>query len=56
LPIYWLLMSFAAYRAIWQLFRRPYLWEKTPHSGRGQGRRAIGWRRQIPLLAAEPRS
>jgi cellulose synthase/poly-beta-1,6-N-acetylglucosamine synthase-like glycosyltransferase len=54
LPIYWLLMSFASYRAIWQLIRRPHLWEKTPHLGRGQGRRALG-RRQIPLLKPAPR-
>jgi glycosyltransferase XagB len=36
MPVYWLLISFAAYRAIWQLFRDPFLWEKTPH---GQNRR-----------------
>jgi glycosyltransferase XagB len=31
MPLYWLLISFAAYRALWQLYRDPYLWEKTPH-------------------------
>jgi cellulose synthase/poly-beta-1,6-N-acetylglucosamine synthase-like glycosyltransferase len=31
LPIYWLLMSAAAWRALWQLFRCPHKWEKTPH-------------------------
>ena len=31
LPLYWLLISFAAYRALWQLLRSPFLWEKTPH-------------------------
>ena len=31
MPIYWLLISLAAYRAVWQLYRDPYLWEKTPH-------------------------
>jgi cellulose synthase/poly-beta-1,6-N-acetylglucosamine synthase-like glycosyltransferase len=30
-PIYWLLISAAAYRALWQLVRDPWLWEKTPH-------------------------
>jgi glycosyltransferase XagB len=30
-PVYWLLISYAAYRALWQLWRAPYLWEKTPH-------------------------
>lgn len=35
IPFYWLLMSFAAWRAVYQLFRRPHHWEKTPHfSGR----------------------
>ncbi|QND51855.1 glycosyltransferase [Phyllobacterium sp. 628] len=31
IPFYWLLMSFAAWRAIWQLNKAPFLWEKTPH-------------------------
>lgn len=30
-PIYWLLISIAAYRALWQLMRDPFRWEKTPH-------------------------
>lgn len=30
-PAYWLLMSAAAWRSIWQLYRQPHLWEKTPH-------------------------
>lgn len=30
-PIYWVLMSFAAWRAIWQLIRKPFYWEKTTH-------------------------
>lgn len=30
-PIYWMLMSAAAWRAVWQLWRNPHLWEKTPH-------------------------
>jgi glycosyltransferase XagB len=28
---YWVLLSAAAYRALWQLLRNPFLWEKTPH-------------------------
>jgi glycosyltransferase XagB len=28
---YWALISLAAYRALWQLFRNPFFWEKTPH-------------------------
>jgi cellulose synthase/poly-beta-1,6-N-acetylglucosamine synthase-like glycosyltransferase len=31
MPVLWLLMSAAAYRAVYQLFRDPYLWEKTEH-------------------------
>lgn len=30
-PVYWMLMSIAAWRAVWQLYRDPHLWEKTPH-------------------------
>ena len=37
MPLYWLLSSFAAYRALWQLFTAPYHWEKTAHTARGQG-------------------
>lgn len=31
MPAYWLLISFAAYRGLWQLVRNPYHWEKTMH-------------------------
>jgi glycosyltransferase XagB len=37
MPLTWLLMSAAAYRALYQLIRDPYLWEKTEH-GVGQPR------------------
>lgn len=30
---YWVLMSVAAYRALWQLIRNPFYWEKTQHGG-----------------------
>lgn len=30
-PVYWMLLSVAAWRALWQLYRDPHLWEKTPH-------------------------
>ncbi len=30
-PVYWMLMSVAAWRAVWQLWRRPHHLEKTPH-------------------------
>ena len=42
MPLYWLLISFAAYRAAWQLIRNPYLWEKTPHRPRRSARRRRG--------------
>ncbi|MBN9044556.1 MAG: glycosyltransferase [Rhizobiales bacterium] len=31
IPVYWLLISLSAWRALWQLMREPHLWEKTPH-------------------------
>jgi cellulose synthase/poly-beta-1,6-N-acetylglucosamine synthase-like glycosyltransferase len=31
IPIHWLLLSLAAWRALWQLRRAPHLWEKTEH-------------------------
>lgn len=30
-PVYWMMMSIAAWRAVWQLWHKPHLWEKTPH-------------------------
>ena len=35
LPIYWALMSFAAWQALFQLFRAPSMWEKTTHGVAG---------------------
>ena len=32
LPLYWLLMSIASYRAIFELALRPHYWAKTPHA------------------------
>jgi len=31
MPLYWLLISLAAYRALLQLITRPFYWEKTEH-------------------------
>ncbi len=31
LPVYWILLSFAAWRALYQLAKDPYRWEKTEH-------------------------
>ena len=30
-PFYWVLMSIAAYKALWQLIHKPFYWEKTRH-------------------------
>lgn len=30
-PVYWMLTSIAAYKALWQIIFRPYYWEKTDH-------------------------
>ena len=30
-PLYWLLHSAAAYKALWQLITRPHYWQKTDH-------------------------
>ena len=30
-PLYWLLHSIAAYKALWQLIVKPHYWEKTDH-------------------------
>ncbi|MGB8819217.1 MAG: glycosyltransferase [Rhizobiaceae bacterium] len=32
LPAYWVLGTFAAWRAVWKLIRAPFEWEKTDHS------------------------
>ena len=32
LPLYWTLLSLAAWRAAWQLGFKPHVWEKTQHS------------------------
>lgn len=34
LPFYWLAISVASYLAIWDLYKRPFYWEKTPHAAR----------------------
>jgi cellulose synthase/poly-beta-1,6-N-acetylglucosamine synthase-like glycosyltransferase len=33
-PFYWILISLAAWRAVWKLYREPYHWEKTHHPRR----------------------
>lgn len=40
MPVYWLLISFAGYRALYQLIRAPHLWEKTTHGHSRSGKQA----------------
>lgn len=37
-PLYWLLISVAAYRGLWQLITKPFYWEKTAHGASGPDR------------------
>lgn len=30
-PVHWLLLSLAAWLALWEIYRRPHHWNKTPH-------------------------
>jgi cellulose synthase/poly-beta-1,6-N-acetylglucosamine synthase-like glycosyltransferase len=30
-PFYWVMMSIASFKALWQLIRKPFYWEKTEH-------------------------
>ena len=41
LPFYWILLSAAAWRAVWHLIRRPHEWEKTPHRLQSRGARRL---------------
>lgn len=38
MPLYWLLISIAAYRAVWQFVVAPFKWEKTDHGSRAKAR------------------
>ena len=31
MPLYWLLISLAAWKGFWQIFTKPFYWEKTKH-------------------------
>lgn len=50
-PLYWVLHSVAAWRALVQLIRNPFYWEKTPH-GLGQGAVAANGAAHMPQRAA----
>ena len=53
--VYWLLISVAAYKALWQLARRPFYWEKTQHGLARWDRPSRHWQlamaRFAPILA-----
>ncbi|WP_224406744.1 glycosyltransferase [Afifella sp. IM 167] len=53
LPLYWLAMSLAAWQALFQLLRTPFLWEKTEH-GLSRARRT-GSHPARSAAAAPPR-
>jgi glycosyltransferase XagB len=38
MPLYWLMISAAAWLALWQFIRNPFHWNKTPHKGMAGGR------------------
>ncbi len=48
-PIYWLLTSVAAYKALWQIVFKPYYWEKTDHMIS-----AMALRRSRPISQSAP--
>jgi hypothetical protein len=48
IPLYWLFMSMVAWRALVQLIRAPYKWEKTEHGLARSSLRAE--RRQVSTL------
>ncbi|WP_161992863.1 glycosyltransferase family 2 protein [Aureimonas leprariae] len=55
LPAYWLLVSLATLRALYQLWRAPQLWEKTPHGEAARRVRADERQRRpdtIPSIGA----
>lgn len=61
MPLYWMLMSAAAWLALWQFFTRPFHWNKTEHGlsavTPGQARRIAqarprSWQRNSPRAGA----
>ncbi len=52
IPFYWLLMSLAGWKAIWQLMHRPHFWEKTTH-GFHLDVTPVRQREKVPLAAPQ---
>jgi hypothetical protein len=46
-PVHWLLLSLAAWRALYQLAFAPYAWEKTEHGLAKSSRRAANMTRSL---------
>lgn len=55
-PVYWMMMAIAAWRAVYQLRHRPFFWAKTPHRpvvinsenpGTSQPTSRPSWRRKL---------
>jgi cellulose synthase/poly-beta-1,6-N-acetylglucosamine synthase-like glycosyltransferase len=53
-PFYWACLSIAAWRALWQLWRDPYRWEKTEH-GLTQTRPSMATTREQTMHPMKPR-
>jgi cellulose synthase/poly-beta-1,6-N-acetylglucosamine synthase-like glycosyltransferase len=51
-PVYWTLHSIAAYKALWQLIRKPHHWEKTEHGISSHRPDPAGVAVEAPVLAA----
>jgi hypothetical protein len=52
-PLHWLLLSWAAWRALYQLLVSPYEWEKTEHGLARHSRRMTRLRRSLTELERE---
>ena len=52
-PLHWLLLSLAAWRAVYQLIFAPFLWEKTTHGLAKTSHRAVGVTRALLHLERE---
>ena len=53
MPVHWLLLSWAAWRALYQLIAAPYTWEKTEHGLARHSRRAARLTQALVALERE---
>lgn len=54
-PVYWICLSIAAWRALYQLLTEPYRWEKTEHGLARHSRMAFRLPRSEPMRGANRR-